>query len=135
MDRTASFYSRPSYYGAGFPVFAGSRRMKGGSILGALKGIVTPLLKTVGKSALRQAVGFASDVADDVISGRNIKDSLKSRGKSHAIKFAKGAASTALSSAKSALGGTSNQRKRPRSTGSRQSAKSRRGAKRRRTNF
>ena len=47
MDRTAAFYSRPSYVGAGFPVFAGSRRQRGGSILGALKSMVGPVLSSL----------------------------------------------------------------------------------------
>lgn len=138
MDRTASFYSRPSYYGAGFPVFAGSRRMRGGSILGALRGIVTPLLKNVGKNALKQAVGFASDVADDVISGRNFKESLKSHGKRRAINFGKSAASTAITGMNNAVSGGNNTRKRTHRQafkGSKQSAKKRRGVKKRRTNF
>ena len=86
MDRTAAFYSGPSYQfrGAGFPVYAGSRRQRGGSILGALKQMVLPALsnlgKTVGKAALSQAVGLASDVAMDAARGRNIGQSLKQHG-------------------------------------------------------
>ena len=59
MDRTAAFYAGPSYRGSGFPVFSGSRRQRGGSILGAIKSMVMPVLGTIGKSALKQAVGFA----------------------------------------------------------------------------
>ena len=54
-DRTAAFYSGPSYTfrGAGFPVYSGSRRQRGGSILGALARNVLPAL---GKTALSQAI-------------------------------------------------------------------------------
>ena len=82
MDHTAAFYSGPSYgqRGSGFPVFAGSRRQRGGSILGALKSLVLPALSNIGKSALKQAVGLASDVAGDVMSGRQVGQSLKQHG-------------------------------------------------------
>ena len=86
MDRTASFYSQPSYQfkGAGFPVYAGSRRQRGGSILGALSKMVLPVLSTVGKNvgraALNQAMGFAKDVMGDIARGGDIKQSLKQHG-------------------------------------------------------
>ena len=80
MDRTAAFYAGPSYRGAGFPVFSGSRRQRGGSILGAIKSMVMPVLGSLGKSALKQAVGFAGDVVGDITQGRNLRSSLKSRG-------------------------------------------------------
>lgn len=82
MDHTAQFYSGPTYVGkgAGFPVFSGSRRQRGGSALGAMKSIAMPILSSVGKTALKQAVGLAGDVVGDVIRGRNIKDSMKEHG-------------------------------------------------------
>ena len=81
MDRTAAFYSAPSYYrGGGFPVFARSRRQRGGSILGSIARVAMPMLKSLGKAVLGQAVGFAKDVAGDVVEGRNIRASLKQRG-------------------------------------------------------
>ena len=78
-DRTATFYSAPSYVfrGAGFPVYSGSRRQRGGSILGALARNVLPAL---GKTALSQAIGLAGDVVSDVMKGRKVTDSLKSHG-------------------------------------------------------
>ena len=78
MDRTATFYSGPSYTfrGAGFPVYAGSRRQRGGSVLGALKNVMMPL----GTVAAKQALGLAGDVAMDAIRGRKITDSLKTHG-------------------------------------------------------
>jgi len=83
MDQTATFYSAPSYasHGAGFPVYAGSRRQKGGSLLGAVKGMMLPTIANVGKSALKEAVGLAADVASDALSGRlPIRESLKRHG-------------------------------------------------------
>ena len=51
MDDTLAFYSRPSteYRGGGFPVFAGSRRQRGGGIFGSLKRFFLPIAKNVGK--------------------------------------------------------------------------------------
>ena len=82
MDRTATFYSAPSYHhrGGGFPVYAGSRRQRGGGILGSLAKFAMPVLGQIGKAALGQAVGFAKDVAGDVAAGRNVRQSLKQRG-------------------------------------------------------
>ena len=86
MDRTAHFYASPSYVGrgAGFPIFSGSRRQRGGSILGSIKSLVLPTLATVGKhvgkTALSEAVGLAKDVVGDVVKGRNIGQSLKQHG-------------------------------------------------------
>ena len=97
MDRTAAFYSAPSYYhrgSGGFPVYAGSRRQRGGSILGSLAKIAMPMLKSVGKAALGQAVGFAKDVAGDLAEGRNIRESLKQRGISRLKKTAMSGLST-----------------------------------------
>ena len=80
MDRTAAFYSRPSYVGAGFPVFAGSRRQRGGSILGALKSMVGPVLSSLKSSVMKEGVGLLSDVVSDVTQGRSLGSSLKTRG-------------------------------------------------------
>lgn len=88
MDYTATFYSRPSYVGSG-PIFVGVRRQRGGSILGALKSVVLPimatvgpkLLKSVGNIAKRQAFGLASDLLSAKIRGKNMTDSLKQHGK------------------------------------------------------
>ena len=92
MDRTAAFYAGPSYHGAGFPVFSGSRRQRGGSILGAIKSMVMPVLGTIGKTALKQAVGFAGDVVGDISKGRSIRSSLRS----HGLKRLKNVGSEAL---------------------------------------
>ena len=87
MDATARFYSQPSYVGGGFPVFSGSRRQRGGGIFGALAKMVLPVLKNVGSSVLRtagrEAVGLASDVAQSALSGQGlsgIRQTLQQQG-------------------------------------------------------
>ena len=90
MNPTASFYSRPSYVSGAGTTYSGARRQRGGSIFGALKSVVTPLLSTVGKtlkrSVLSNAVGFAGDVVNDIASGQNIKSTLLNRGKEFGLR-------------------------------------------------
>ena len=81
MDRTAQFYSQPTYArGGGMPVFSGSRRQRGGGVLGALKGFFMPMLSRLGKRGAQAAMNVASNVVGDVISGRNVKTSFKQHG-------------------------------------------------------
>lgn len=87
MDRTAAFYASPTYIQRGsgaIPIFSGSRRQRGGSILGAMKNFFMPLLQGVKNVAVRRAksaaLGLAKNVAQDVMSGRNLGSSLKTRG-------------------------------------------------------
>ena len=95
MDYFAKFYSRPYHVGSGV-VFSEARRQRGGSVLGALKSMVLPvmralepkLIKTVGKIAKRQLFGLATDLLADKVSGKNMTDSLKSRGKSRLLQGA-----------------------------------------------
>ena len=95
MDRTAAFYSQPSYVqrGGGFPVYSGSRRQRGGNIFGALKRLIAPILGNVKNTAVRhakrQAWNMAKDVAFDAFRGRNIGESLKERGIHHAKQLGK----------------------------------------------
>ena len=91
MDQTALFYSQPTY-GAGFPVFAGARRQRGGGIFGSLKNLFLPMAKKIGKNLLHQGIGLAKDIAQDAMEGKNIKDSILDRGKSRAIDIGKSAA-------------------------------------------
>ena len=84
MDYTSQFYSRPSYVGSGFPVFTGARRQRGGGIFGSLSKVLAPVAKRVGRSIFRQGIGFAKDVASDVMAGKDFKSSLINRGKSRA---------------------------------------------------
>ena len=120
MDRTARFYSAPSY-GAGFPVFSGYRRRRGGGILGSIAHFAMPMLKGLASKGARQALGLAKDVASDVMMGRDVKSSLIK----HGVRRAKRLGSEMLGSVISA---PSRKRKAP--------VKARqRSAKRRRTNF
>ena len=85
MDQTALFYSKPSYVVGGGVIFSGARRQRGGSIFGAFKSVVTPVLSGLGrvlkKNVTKNAVGFAKDIMGDVVNGRNIKSSLVNRAK------------------------------------------------------
>ena len=88
MDVTSHFYSQPSYVGgSGFPVFAGTRRQRGGGILGALAKTVLPVLKSTGKRLLKragsEALGLAHDVAQAALSGQGfqgMKRTLREQG-------------------------------------------------------
>lgn len=96
MDRTAAFYSQPSYVqrgGGGLPVYSGSRRQRGGSVLGAIKSFIMPFLGNVKQKAIQRAKqeawGLAKGVALDAFHGRNIANSLKRRGIHHAKQLGK----------------------------------------------
>ena len=95
MDRTAAFYSQPSYVqrGGGLPVYSGSRRQRGGSILGALKSLVMPFLGNLKQNAVRRAKqeawNMAKGVAQDAMSGKNVINSIKTRGIRHVKQLGK----------------------------------------------
>lgn len=82
MDRTAQFYSAPTYHfrGAGFPVYAGSRRQRGGSILGALRNFAMPIFNKIKQKALNESFGLAKGLMYDAVSGKDLKQSLLKRG-------------------------------------------------------
>ena len=81
MDRTTQFYSGPSYqFGSGFPVYGGSRRQRGGSILGAIQRFAMPIFNTIKNKALRESMNFAKGVMSDTVRGKSIKQSLMNRG-------------------------------------------------------
>ena len=112
MDKTANFYSQPTYVsGGGFPVFAGSRRQRGGGIFGSLAKMVLPALKTVGKSVLRsaarEATGLASDVAKSALTGRSLKQSLRQHGLKRLGNVGRSALSSAMEGFSSAMGNAS----------------------------
>ena len=100
MDRTAEFYSRPTYAfrGAGFPVYSGSRRQRGGSVLGSLKKFIVPFGKNLLKTGASQALGLAADVANDVMRGRSLKSSLIQHGKARAKNLGKAALAQGIQS-------------------------------------
>ena len=107
MDQTADFYSRPSYNyrgAGGFPIFAGSRRQRGGGIFGSLKSFFTPIAKSVGKRLIKQGVALASDVVKDVMTGKNIKSALLTHGKARAKNIGKLVASEGLSAVGNLIG-------------------------------
>lgn len=115
MDRTADFYSRPStdfHGGAGFSVFAGSRRQRGGGIFGSLKNFFMPVAKNLGKSLLSHGLGLAQDVASDTLAGKSIKSSLMDRGKSRAMDFGKNVAREGVSTLSNMIGKGSRRAKR-----------------------
>jgi len=75
------YYTRQN--GGEIPVFVGRRFQHGhglGSILGGIfRRIVLPFVKTHGKNMLANAVKTGLEVADDVIGGKTVKDSVKKR--------------------------------------------------------
>jgi len=80
-DLYEEYYSRQN--GGEIPVFAGRRFQRGhglGSILGGFfRRLVLPFFKTHGKRMLANAVKTGMEVADDVLEGKSVKDSAKSR--------------------------------------------------------
>ena len=90
MNPTARFYSQPSYVGGiHMPVYSGSRRQAGGNVFGAIKRAVVPSLKTAGKEMGKQALGLFTDVAGDVLKGKNLGEAVKQRAKERAVRAAK----------------------------------------------
>ncbi len=86
MDRTAAFYSQPSYVqrGGGLPVYGGSRRQRGGNVLGAIAKHFMPFISGIKGRAIQRAktqgFGLAKDVIWDAIRGRDMATSLKTHG-------------------------------------------------------
>lgn len=90
------FYDTPSSFWeshfrqeqAGAGVFVGQRYQRGGFGLGGLfSGLfksALPLLKSVGKTVARQALGTGLGVVGDLIEGRDAGQSLESRGRNAA---------------------------------------------------
>ena len=117
MDRTAAFYSAPSYrYGGGaMPVFSGSRRQRGGSIFGAFKRLFMPIITSLGKKLAKkgaqQAVGLAGDVVKDAFMFKDIKQSLANNGKKRAFDFGKYAAEEGLAGLQNMIGSGKRRRK------------------------
>ena len=68
--------------GHGLPVFTGSRNYNGyglGSILAGIGRAVVPLLRSSGKAILSETAKTGMRVAQDVLSGQNIRSSIKQR--------------------------------------------------------
>ena len=117
MDRTATFYSGPSYrYGGGaMPVFSGSRRQRGGSIFGALKRLFMPVITSLGKKIAKrgasEAVGLAGDVVKDAFLFKNVGESLKSNAKRRALDLGKYSADEGLDAMRNMIGSGKRRRK------------------------
>ena len=117
MDRTAAFYSAPSYsYGGGaMPVFSGSRRQRGGSIFGAFRRLFIPIIKMLGKKLAKkgaqQAVGLAGDVARDAFLFKDVKQSLANNAKKRALNFGKYAVDEGLAGLQNVIGSGKRRRK------------------------
>lgn len=88
MDRTANFYAQPTYArGGALPIYSGSRRQRGGNVLGAIKSFFMPILGRVAKRGVGSAVNLAKNVALDAFTGKNLAQSLKTRGLNEAKQF------------------------------------------------
>ena len=68
--------------GHGLPVYVGGMKGRGlGSVLSGLLRTAVPLLKKGGKALLKEGVRSGLGVAQDILSGKNIKSALKGRAK------------------------------------------------------
>lgn len=73
-----------SQAGHGLPVFIGGRNVRGrglGSLLGGIGRSLIPLLKSGGKALLKEGARTGMQVAQDVLSGQNVKSAMKQRAK------------------------------------------------------
>ena len=87
----ASFYSR-NQKGEGF---GGLPYQRGGGLGSIFRGIfraLLPIAKSAGKTIGRQALRTGAEIASDVLSGSNLKDSVKRRGRAAAATLATKAA-------------------------------------------
>ena len=101
MDRTAAFYASPSYaQRGGIPIFSGSRRQRGGSILGAIKNFFMPLLPGIRNYAVNKAkstaLGLTKGIMSDVVQGKNIGQSIRRHGIAAAKSLGKNALNDTL---------------------------------------
>lgn len=75
------YYTQQS--GFGLPVYIGGMRGRGlGSVLSGLFRAAVPLMKKTGKALLKEGVSSGLNIVQDVLSGRNLKQSVKKRVKS-----------------------------------------------------
>lgn len=97
----AAAYDR--YYcnqiGNGLSVFSGAPVQRGaglGNILGGIGRTIIPLLKSGGKALLRQGLNTGFSVARDILTGKNIKRSVKRRAKEATGKLLEAASTSVL---------------------------------------
>ena len=122
MDRTATFYSSPSYrFGSGIPIFSGARRQRGGSVFGSIKTVLQPVITALGRKIAKQgaksAVGLARDVAMDALAFKNINDSVLKHGKKRALALTRFATDEGLNDLEKMIG--SGRKRRRQSSGKR----------------
>ena len=117
MDKTADFYSRPTYLshgGATFNVYRGKRRQKGGSLLGALSRYSAPVIASAKKRAAGEAYGLAKDVIWSIMKGTKPSEALRRHGVEHLKKVASGMVADGLIALKDYAGAGKPPRKRRR---------------------
>ena len=77
-------------FGAGLPIFTGSRYPVGSGLLGNIARIALPLLKSVGKTALRHgAQALSNTISDSISGGDNWKDAAIRNAKTMALNTAR----------------------------------------------
>ena len=75
------YYARQAR-GEGLPVFAGGNVQRGhgiGSLLGNAVRLISPAIKSVGKSVLREGLAQGANILGDVLGGQSLKRSTKRR--------------------------------------------------------
>ena len=80
-DAYEQYYYRQAT-GAGLPVFRGVSVQRGhgiGNLLNAAFRAVTPVIKSAGKSILKQGVSTGANILNDVLGGESLKASAKRR--------------------------------------------------------
>ena len=104
-------------------MYSGSRRQRGGGILGALARIAMPMAKRLGTSVLRTAkkegLRLGANVVSDLAQGRSIKDSLVDHGKTAARNISQ----KTLANVANTVAGNNNGRKRRRKSVTKQNSK------------
>ena len=133
MDRTAAFYSGPSFrFGGGFPIYSGARRQRGGTIFGAIKRLAMPAIKSLGKKVLRkgatEAIGLTRNVIGDAIAGKNVRSSVQDRAAKRLRSVAKYSADEGLDALENMIG-SGKRRRRRRRRGPRKSLRKRKTRK------
>ena len=87
-------------------MYSGSRRQRGGGILGAIKSFVLPIFKSFGRKAIDKgksaALGLANDMIRDKMMGRDMKEAFKENVKHRALNFGKDLISEGIQSSRSA---------------------------------
>lgn len=123
MHHHRQFRVNPRHYedyylhqiGHGLPVFRGGRGQRGhgiGNILGGLFRSAVPLLKKGAKALGKEALRTGMAVAGDVLDGRSLKSSVKTRG----LAASKRVARKAVSSVTASSNGNKKRKRQPTTT-------------------